>query len=143
MELLNDRFVESVTDEDINVKREALTLLEGMLRLIPEERMTIKQVGRPPWPTYQRTARRNDEVGGLVSFTQVLSHPWLEAERANDPAPVNTEEEALLMTIPRPRGPPLQLRLQKHEYPYIRSVVEPVPDKHPNPALSVSRMLLC
>lgn len=61
MELLNDRFVESVTDEDINVKREALTLLEGMLRLIPEERMTIKQVGRPPWPT-------NAPLGGTMRW---------------------------------------------------------------------------
>lgn len=75
-------------------------------------------------------------MGGLFCFTQVLSHPWLEAERVNDPAPVNTEEEALLMTIPRPRGPPLQLRLQKHEYPYIRSVVEPVPHKPFKPAVS-------
>lgn len=111
-EVLNNRFSEAISEADMQVKQEALPLLEGMLKVIADERFTIKQV---------------------------LGHPWLAEERAQDPDPVHTEEEALLFTIPRPqqqrrspsgRGPnnsdnghqppPLQVYVRKFEYPYLR-----------------------
>ena len=73
-ELLNTRFVEGGGADAMRVKRESLSLLEGMLKVTPDERFTIKQV---------------------------LGHPWLAEERAQDPDPVDTEEESLLFRIPR------------------------------------------
>lgn len=80
-ELLNTRFVEGGGADAMRVKRESLSLLEGMLKVTPDERFTIKQV---------------------------LGHPWLAEERAQDPNPVDTEEESLLFRIPRAGRRPQQ-----------------------------------
>lgn len=60
-----------------------------------------------------------------MSIKQVLGHPWLAAERAQDPHPIDTEEAALLFPIPRPREqqgaqPPLQVHVKIMEFPYLR-----------------------
>jgi len=78
-ELLNMRFVEGGGADAMRVKRESLSLLEGMLKVTADERFSIKQV---------------------------LGHSWLAEERAQDPNPVDTEEETLLFRIPRARRRP-------------------------------------
>lgn len=114
-ELCNDRFVENVGVPELQLKKQALTLLEGMLKLTADERFSIKAV---------------------------LRHPWLAEERAQDPQAVDTEEETLLFHIPRRRQrnprqpgpahggvpmdedtgplPPLKVSVKKFEYPYLR-----------------------
>lgn len=86
-ELLNTRFVEGGGADAMRVKRESLSLLEGMLKVTPDERFTIKQV---------------------------LGHPWLAEERAQDPDPVDTEEESLLFRIPRAGRRPQQSHQHQH-----------------------------
>lgn len=57
-----------------------------------------------------------------MSIKQVLGHPWLAEERAQDPHPIDTAEAALLFPIPRSPGaqPPLQVQVRIMEFPYLR-----------------------
>ena len=59
-EIVNDRFHDAITPQELQVKKKALSLLEGMLKVTADERMSIKQV---------------------------LKHEWLAEERAVDPDP--------------------------------------------------------
>lgn len=141
-EIVNERFREAVSSEEMRVKQEALSLLEGMLTvrvwwpsvagrwLLEREASALHgSRSRPTAGNLNPVHRQNKQVtpDERVSIKQVLGHPWLAAERAQDPQPIDTEETALLFPVPRPREqqgapppPPLQVHVRIMEFPYLR-----------------------
>lgn len=90
--------------------------------------MSIKQVLKHDWLEEERAIDPDPGMTAYLIFLLLPIHLFLLLICAlpfrlyhSSAAAVDTEEETLLLSIPRPHGrPSLQLMARKFEYPYLR-----------------------